>query len=320
MISFIVIGKNEGWKLKLCFDSIRKVVLLDQIENYEVIYVDSRSSDDSIALAKTYPKTRVFLVTGECNAGVGRNIGAKAAVGDILFFVDGDMELQPNFIKHVLCDDEKRLIYPFISGLHLNIVYNSQWIMQYTHLQKHPKDVTEYYQQITGGLFMVERKYWEELGGIDTRLRANEDYDFGLRMSERSIKLCRKCQLLVKHHTTPYNLRSTYVTWAKYSAVVFRKHFTNMEYWKRLLIPAQYTAFTLLGCLASMIIGTIFYPSCWWLLLLVGYLLILLRKAKRQNEVKIIKMIWLVVKRDIVFLTSILCFWPKAIELKYEEK
>ena len=77
MISFIVIGKNEGWKLKLCFDSIQKVVLLDQIKNYEVIYVDSRSSDDSIALAKTYPKTRVFLVTGECNAGVGRNIGAK---------------------------------------------------------------------------------------------------------------------------------------------------------------------------------------------------------------------------------------------------
>lgn len=167
---------------------------------------------------------------------------------------------------------------------------------------------------------MVERKYWEELGGIDTRLRANEDYDFGLRMSERGIKMCRKCQILVKHHTTPYNLRSTYVTWAKYSAVVFRKHFTNMEYWKRLLIPAQYTAFTLLGCLASMIIGTIFCPSYWWSLVFVVYLLVLFRKAQKQKEVNIIKMIWLVMKRDVVFLTSILCFWPKAIELKYVEK
>ena len=319
MISFIVIGKNEGWKLKLCFDSIRKVVLLDQIENYEVIYVDSRSSDDSIALAKTYPKTRVFLVTGECNAGVGRNIGAKEALGNILFFIDGDMELQPNFLKNVLCDNEKRLVYPFISGLHLDMLYDTSWKFRYSQLENHPP-CDEIWMITTGGLFMVERKYWEELGGIDTRLRANEDYDFGLRMSERGIKMCRKCQILVKHHTTPYNLRSTYVTWAKYSAVVFRKHFTNMEYWKRLLIPAQYTAFTLLGCLASMIIGTIFCPSYWWSLVFVVYLLVLFRKAQKQKEVNIIKMIWLVMKRDVVFLTSILCFWPKAIELKYVEK
>ena len=63
MITFVVIGKNEGWKLKLCFDSILNVVQQDEINDYEVVYVDSRSSDDSVALAKTYPKTRVFLVT-----------------------------------------------------------------------------------------------------------------------------------------------------------------------------------------------------------------------------------------------------------------
>ena len=319
MISFIVIGKNEGWKLKLCFDSILNVVQKDEINAYEVVYVDSRSSDDSIALAKTYPNIRVFLVTGECNAGVGRNIGAKEALGNILFFIDGDMELQPNFLKNVLCDNEKRLVYPFISGLHLDMLYDASWKFRYSQLENHPP-CDEIWMITTGGLFMVERKYWEELGGIDTRLRANEDYDFGLRMSERGIKMCRKCQLLVKHHTTPYNLRSTYVTWAKYSAVVFRKHFTNMEYWKRLLIPAQYTAFTLLGCLASMIIGTIFCPSYWWSLVFVVYLLLLFRKAQKQKEVNIIKMIWLVMKRDVVFLTSILCFWPKAIELKYVEK
>ena len=319
MISFIVIGKNEGWKLKLCFDSILNVVQKDEINAYEVVYVDSRSSDDSIALAKTYPNIRVFLVTGECNAGVGRNIGAKEALGNILFFIDGDMELQPNFLKNVLCDNEKRLVYPFISGLHLDMLYDTSWKFQYSQLENHPP-CDEIWMITTGGLFMVERKYWEELGGIDTRLRANEDYDFGLRMSERGVKMCRKCQLLVKHHTTPYNLRSTYVTWAKYSAVVFRKHFTNMEYWKRLLIPAQYTAFTLLGCLASMIIGTIFCPSYWWSIVFVVYLLVLFRKAQKQKEVNIIKMIWLVMKRDVVFLTSILCFWPKAIKLKYVEK
>ena len=105
MISFIVIGKNEGWKLKLCFDSIQNVVSQDGITDYEVIYVDSRSIDDSIQLAKTYPNTRVFMITGECNAGVGRNVGAKEAKGDILFFVDGDMEIQAGFLCKVLTNE-----------------------------------------------------------------------------------------------------------------------------------------------------------------------------------------------------------------------
>lgn len=317
MISFIVIGKNEGWKLKLCFNAIQDVVSQDCISDYEVIYVDSRSIDDSISLALQYPHTRVFIVNGDCNAGVGRNIGAREAKGDILLFIDGDMELQSGFLSKVITK-EGNLTYPFISGLHLDIVYDANWQFLCTYLQKHPQNVEEYYQIVTGGLFIIEKKYWQELGGIDTRLRANEDYDFGLRMSERGVKLCRKCQLLVKHHTKPYNVRDTYSSWAKYSAVVFRKHWRNGEYWKKLLIPAQYTAFTLVGCLIGIIIGMMIHPSCWWLLWMVGYGLVLFRKAKRQTEVACAKMMWLVLKRDIVFLTAILFFWPHPIELKYK--
>ena len=316
MISFIVIGKNEGWKLKLCFDSIQNVVLVDQIKNYEVIYVDSRSSDDSISLAKSYPNTRVFLITGDCNAGVGRNIGAKEAAGDILFFVDGDMELQQGFLPQVITKEGK-LVYPFVSGLHLDIVYDIAGRQINKCMEAHPL-TDEIWMITTGGLFMIEKRYWKELGGLDTRLRINEDYDFGLRMSENGIKLCRKCQLLVKHHTTPYNLRSTYSTSARFSAVVFRKHWTNWEYWVRLLIPAQYTAFTLLCCIVGMVIGSVICPSFWWLLLLMSYVFVLLRKAKRQTEVSPIKMMWLVLKRDIIFLSAILFFWPHPIELKYK--
>lgn len=318
MISFIVIGKNEGWKLKLCFDSIQNVVSQDGITDYEVIYVDSRSIDDSIQLAKTYPNTRVFMITGECNAGVGRNVGAKEAKGDILFFVDGDMEIQAGFLCKVLTNEGK-LTYPFISGLHLDIVYEENWQFLRTDIQKHPQNVQEYYQIVTGGLFVVEKNYWEELGGIDTRLRANEDYDFGLRMSERGIKLCRKCQILVKHHTIPYNVRDTYVSWAKYSAVLFRKHWNNSEYWKTVLIPAQYTAFMLFCTLIGIIVGMVLYTSCWWLLWMVVYGLVLFRKAKKQTEMSGAKMMWLVLKRDIVFLTAILYFWPHPIEIKYTE-
>ena len=85
MISFIIIGKNEGWRLQKCLQSISYVVEQDAIANYEIIYVDSQSTDNSIELAKQYG-AKAFLITGECNAAIARNIGAKEAIGDI--FVD----------------------------------------------------------------------------------------------------------------------------------------------------------------------------------------------------------------------------------------
>ena len=48
MISFIVIGRNEGWKLTKCFESIYDTINYNKLINYEIIYVDSASTDDSI--------------------------------------------------------------------------------------------------------------------------------------------------------------------------------------------------------------------------------------------------------------------------------
>lgn len=318
MISFIIIGKNEGWKLKACLDALSVVVCKDKIKDYEIIYVDSKSTDDSINVAKQYPKARVFLITGECNAGVGRNIGAKEAKGDVLCFLDGDMELQCGIIPE-LYNKNGKLKYPFYSGLHLHRIYKDS-ILQKEYIQKHPSNVTDYFEITTGGLMVIEREWWIRLEGMDTRFRSNEDYDFGLRMTENEIKLCRQCKLWVIHNTYYHIQQQSYVSSAKYTALVFRKHLFNYDFFCKKIFPTQYTAIMSFLCGISVLVGTIFYPSYWWLLLYVSYLLILFRKANKQNEVNIFNMMWLVIKRDVVFLMSILFFWPQPIELKYEEK
>ena len=319
MISFIVIGRNEGWKLKACLDALQNVVKEDNIVDYEIIYVDSRSSDDSVELAKSYPNTKVFSITGECNAGVGRNIGAKESKGNVLFFLDGDMELQIGVVPNLL-DHQGRLKYPFYSGLHLNKVFDTRGILKEEYLQEHPHGVKEYFQIATGGLMAIERCWWEKMSGIDTRFRCNEDYDFGLRMTENKIKPCRQCKLWVVHNTYPHETRSNYISSAKYMSLLYRKHWRNVEFILNKLIPTQYTALLLFLELVTLIIVFCFHFSFLWLLLIAIYLLVLWRKARKQNEIAICKMMWLVFKRDIVFLISILTFWPRPIELKYEEK
>ena len=93
MISFIIIGYNEEKFLDKCFQSIYNAILCAQINKYEIIYVDSNSSDKSIAIAEVYKEVKIFKIIGKHNAAIGRNIGAKEARGDILFFIDGDLEI-----------------------------------------------------------------------------------------------------------------------------------------------------------------------------------------------------------------------------------
>src|ERR1035438_5026457 len=83
MISFIVIGRNEGLKLTKCFESIFKTIHANHLNNYEVIYVDSNSTDSSIDTAKNYNINKIFKITGKCNAAIGRNVGATESKGDI---------------------------------------------------------------------------------------------------------------------------------------------------------------------------------------------------------------------------------------------
>lgn len=99
MISVVVIGKNEGERLSACLESISSAL---HVLSHEVIYVDSRSTDDSLERAKAL-KARCFVVEEEHpTAGLGRLIGAREARGEFLLFLDGDMRLLPGFAEKAL--------------------------------------------------------------------------------------------------------------------------------------------------------------------------------------------------------------------------
>lgn len=307
MISFIIIGKNEGWRLEKCLLSIVFVVKQDEIADYEIIYVDSRSTDNSVELAKQYG-AKVFLITGECNAAIARNIGAKEAMGDILFFIDGDMELFPEFLPQVLTTDNQ-LEYPFISGIFNDIVHDLDWNYLYTSrrhkLQEGEPDLV---QVTTGGLFIIEHSLWKQMKGMDNKFKLGEDYDLGIRLSQAGIPLHRKAILLANHYMRQYNIREDYVSNVKYTALLLRKHWNNINYLK-VFVAQQYTLLALAFSLTIMIT-----LSVWGGLL---YLLVVLYKNIKQHNS--LQRYWQPIARDMVMLWALFFFWPSRYELNYKK-
>ena len=304
MISFIIIGKNEGWRLQKCLQSISYVVEQDAIANYEIIYVDSQSTDNSIELAKQYG-AKAFLIIGECNAAIARNIGAQEAIGDILFFIDGDMELFPGFLPKVLNENGK-LKYPFMSGIFNDIVHDLDW--NYLHTSRRHKiqeGDADAIETTTGGLFLINHSLWDEVGGMDTRFKRSQDYDLGLRLSQMGCPLHRKAILLANHYMRQYTIRNDYVGNVKYTALLLRKHWNNIDYLK-IFIKQQYTTVLLL---ISIILS---FVSPLSLFLYVGAL------SYKNLKQKILKRWWIPIVRDCMLLWALLFFARKEHELIYK--
>ena len=98
-IGAVVIGRNEGQRLVNCLASM-------QGEAERLVYVDSGSTDQSVAAARAAGAEVVLLDTSEpFTAARARNAGFQAlATGpnppDYVQFVDGDCRLEPGWLTH----------------------------------------------------------------------------------------------------------------------------------------------------------------------------------------------------------------------------
>jgi glycosyltransferase involved in cell wall biosynthesis len=309
MLSFIIIGRNEGWKLSLCLKSVFKTIEYNQLKSYEVIYVDSMSSDDSISRAKEFAEVRIIQLKGYYNAAVARNIGAEYSNGEILFFIDGDMELIPDFLSVVL-NENQNLTYPFMSGIYEDYLYNSDWV--FTGVNRRyslSEGMPDSFEKVTGGLFLIAKSEWTEIGGMDTRFSRSQDLDLGLRMSKRGMKLLRKPILAAKHHTQSY-LDETrvqdFITKSRYSALLCRKHLFNKHFWPTLLGNHYSSLLLLLSVLLALLIHPVF---------LLGYCIVLIYKGakiKKKSNYSYWQSMILTIERDFLFVYSLVFFFPKT--------
>ncbi len=329
MISFIVIGRNEGFKLDICFSSIFKAIKQNSLLFYEIIYVDSKSTDRSILIAKSYTGIKVYQITGEYNAAIARNIGAEESIGDILFFIDGDMEIESIFLTKVL-DDNKELKYDRVSGHLDDVLYDSNWIkkgvVSNTYDTSLPKK--EQIVSFNGGIFLIRRKYWESVGGMKTKYKRNQDIDLSARLANKGILLVRIPHIIALHHTIDY--RNSNRMWKMlfsghlfYTSMAARDHFFNIK--KTLhTLRRQYTAIFLLLSASVMVIN--FYYSI--IFYFIYLLAIIFRVSKTTKKVSVqanneilffLENLLFRFVQDIVFWIGLLFFYPTSPKTQYKQ-
>ena len=302
MISFIVIGRNEGWKLTKCLHSILKTIEYNALMEYEIIYIDSKSTDDSIERAKKFSEIKILQLTGDINAAIARNVGVKESRGTVLFFIDGDMEIQSDFLKLVYTE-KGGLIDDFVSGNWENYYYDKDdnFLSKSVYL-----NITEdRREKVTGGLFLIKRSAWFAVGGMRNIFKISQDIDLGLRLAKQRVFLLRKKEIAAKHHTIAYREKSR--MWSDFfkrnslyaRSLLYRKHIFNKYVYLR-IIRHDYSMILLVFI---SILSICF--SC--ITFIIPYLFLVLFRAKYKPS----RILYLIM-RDISSILGLFLFYPKS--------
>jgi glycosyltransferase involved in cell wall biosynthesis len=210
-ISLIIPAHNSEQTLPLCLDAIRA----STHSPLQIIVVDDASIDQTSEVARLHGAI-VYRLTEHHHVNHCRNLGAEKASGDILFFLDSDVIIQPHTIQEIFDSLDSRQVDAVI-GLystqhrHDNTAsqYKNLWI-RYSYLKAgHSLD------WIFGAVAAIRKEAFDRFSGFDSMLILNKggDLELGKRMVGSHLKIMLNPRMDVEHlkrHTIATLLRNDF--------------------------------------------------------------------------------------------------------------
>jgi len=202
-VSIIIPALNEETALPHLLDSLKDQDFTD----YEVIIADAHSTDRTREIAASHG---CIVVDGGLPAA-GRNAGAKAASGDILFFLDADVILPPGFISNVYNEMQDRYldlatceIRPLSDYRIDRVIHRMMNLAVLLNLWLDPKAF--------GFCIFVTKRLFNRIGGFDETIYVAEDNDFVKRASEyRTLRYLNSACIMVSIRRFEKEGRLTYM-------------------------------------------------------------------------------------------------------------
>jgi glycosyltransferase involved in cell wall biosynthesis len=200
-LSVVAIARNEeqhiGECLDSCFRALHKAQGQGVLRSYEVILVDSASTDRTVEIAKVYPVTIVQLPEDwPLSAAAGRHVGARRACGELLFFVDGDSIVAEDWLPAAVHRLRADPLIAAASGKVLEESGGDSVLERYMRAESvRPGGAPE---AVSTGLF--RRKAYEAVGGMHPYLRGGEDRELAHRLRNAGFRLVKLDMLMSRHH------------------------------------------------------------------------------------------------------------------------
>lgn len=173
MLSIVIPTKNEEEYLPKLLESIKH----QTVQPTEIIVADAQSTDKTPEIARSYGAK---VVEGGMPS-VGRNLGAKHATGDLILFLDADVELRdPTFLEKSIKEFNNRRL-----GLATCDVFplSDAYIDHFLHkaYNKYVRAWGSLFPHAPGFCMLVKREGHNKIMGFDESVVFCEDHDYARR-------------------------------------------------------------------------------------------------------------------------------------------
>jgi glycosyltransferase involved in cell wall biosynthesis len=163
LFSIIIPCYNSASYISRVFTSVKK----QSYKNYEIIFINDKSDDDTLNVLLSYKNERVIIINNDSNLGPAksRNIGLKIAKGDYIIFIDSDdwieNELLQILFEKILIEKADIIFYDSFraySDENKKNINRSKIYLQ-------SKDISWFIANSTGSLccMCTKRELWEGL-------------------------------------------------------------------------------------------------------------------------------------------------------------
>ncbi len=184
-VSVVIPTHNRHEKLANAIKSV-----LDQTyQNFELVIVDDKSTDDTRETVEGFNDDRIIYLRNQRNLGGGgsRNVGIRISDGEFIAFLDDDDEWFPKKLEKqvkVLKDTSSTFC-----GVYTGLVKYKNGLMVSKKVNDIDGDLFEtlLWENIIGStsVVMLKKEHIMEVGGFTETLPASQELDLFIRLSKR---------------------------------------------------------------------------------------------------------------------------------------
>lgn len=201
-VSIIIKALNEQKNIERTLISALKAA---NAINGEVILADSGSTDATVDIAKKFPIKIVQLANpSEKSCGIGAQLGYQYAKGDYVYILDGDMEIEIEFLQKALDLMASNKLLGGVGGLVREMQLEGLEFQSRVQRMDPDMQAGAVSHLAMGGLY--RKKAIDQIGYLTNRnLHSYEEFELGIRLRAAGWSLLRLPTTAVKHygHTMP---------------------------------------------------------------------------------------------------------------------
>jgi len=222
-ISVIVPFHNSARHIRQLFESLAQQ---DTNEEWEVVAVDNRSTDDTRSIISEFGKRlrlQIVDATERSNGSYARNVGVGVARGDKILFIDADDEVACSYVSAISRALES---HDCVTSRVDSISLNPEWVRA-AHGKPWSGGVERYFKFLpaTGVNIGIRRRVFDSVGGFPEDYSASQDiaFSWNVQLAGTPIYFAREAEYRYRYRASLKGLYQQTRNWGFSNTLLYAR-------------------------------------------------------------------------------------------------